>query len=144
MTNPTNRSSSRLTIRAFQTWLEGLVDVGATVPASAVLARLPEIDHEPAPPASGPVPDPSWREKLWTCPAETRLGLEELCEALSRSSSWIYHRTSIKAVNRIPHRKLDGVLCFTAGAVRAWIRDSEQVVCAGPMASSLRAIEGGR
>ena len=122
---------------AFRAWLEGLADAEATVPASAVLARLPHADSEVVTPAFVPTPDSSWRERLWTCPAETRLGLDELCEAMSRSSSWIYHRTSAKAVNRIPHRKLDGVLCFTAGEVRAWIRDSEQVVCAGPMESSL-------
>lgn len=122
---------------AFRAWLEGLADAEATVPASAVLARLPHADSEVVTPAVVSTPDSSWRERLWTCPAETRLGLDELCEAMSRSSSWIYHRTSAKAVNRIPHRKLDGVLCFTAGEIRAWIRDSEQVVYAGPMESSL-------
>ena len=92
-----------------------------------------------------PVEAESWRERLWTVPAETRLGLEELREALDRSASWIYHRTAAKAEHRLPHRKLDSVLVFTAGEVRAWLRDREEVVCAGPMEPPrLRAIGGGR
>ena len=115
------------------------------IPARVVLDRHPpaEPELEVSPPA--PVARESWRERLWSCPAETRLGLEELCKALDRSASWIYHRTTPKAEHRLPHRKLDGVLCFTAGEVRAWIRDREEVMHAGRMESPrLQAVGGGR
>jgi len=78
----------------------------------------------------------SWRERLWTVPAETRLGVQEVAEALGRPRSSIYARTGPKAEDPLPHRKLDGTLLFTAGELRAWIRDREDVVAAGPMEST--------
>ncbi len=78
----------------------------------------------------------TWREKLWTVPAETRLGVTELSEALGRPRSFVYARTQKQADDPIPHRKLDGALVFTAGEVRAWVRARENVVQAGPMEST--------
>jgi predicted DNA-binding transcriptional regulator AlpA len=78
----------------------------------------------------------SWRERLWTVPAETRLGVHELTQALGRPKSWIYRRTSAKADGRLPHRKLGGELLFTAGEIRAWLREHEEVIEAGPMESA--------
>lgn len=120
-----------------RTWLESLAEVYATIPAEEVIRRLPPAESEVSPPPPGPVEvsAASWRERLWTVPAETRLGLEEVCEAIGRSPSWIYHRTSAKAENLLLYRKLDGTLVFTAGEVRAWSRGQEEVVHAGPMGS---------
>jgi hypothetical protein len=90
----------------------------------------------PAP--EGP-PEPvvqTWRERLWTVPAETRLGVHELAEALNRPKSWIYRRTGVKAEGRIPHRKQGGELVFAAGEVRAWLRSHEEIIEAGPMEST--------
>jgi len=79
----------------------------------------------------------TWRERLWLVPAETRLGTHEVLEAFGRGRSWLYsHLSEERGVDRIPHRKLDGVLLFTAGELRAWIRAHEEVVSAGPMESS--------
>lgn len=72
-----------------------------------------------------------WRERLWMAPPETRLGTIELSQALGRPKSWIYSRTQAAADNPIPHRKLDGSLVFTVGEVRAWIRETEDVVIPG-------------
>jgi len=89
-------------------------------------------------------PAPStWRERLWVVPSETRLGVGEVAEALGRPKSYVYERTGSKAENPLPHRKLDGVLLFAAGELRAWIRDSEEAIHGGPMdppARSLRAM----
>lgn len=77
-----------------------------------------------------------WREKLWACPAETRLGVRELAEALGRPKSFVYRLTSITAARAgktpLPHRKLDGELVFVAAEIRAWLSAQEEVVVTGP------------
>ena len=90
---------------------------------------------EPAPTPPNPAAEWTWRERLWIVPAETRLGTTELAEALGRPRSFVYARTQAGAEDPIPHRKLDGTLLFTAGEVRAWIRDREEVLAGGPMES---------
>lgn len=93
-----------------------------------ILERVAEVD----PPTTEPTEDASepatWREKLWKSPPETRLGVVEVAEALGRPKSFVYARTGSKAEDLIPHRKLDGALVFTAGELRAWIEDREEVV----------------
>lgn len=121
-----------MTAHELRTWLVHLAEAEATVPARVVLERLP--GDEPTPTGPTPEPEPAtWREKVWTVPAETRLGKHELLEALGKSESWLYHRTGPRADNRIPHRKLDGVLVFTAGEIRTWIREAEEVMHGLPM-----------
>ena len=77
------------------------------------------------------ITDPTtWRERLWSVSAETRLGVVEVAEALGRPASYVY--THSKTPEPIPHRKLDGVLVFTAGEVRAWLEAREEVIAPGP------------
>jgi len=125
---------------------------GTRLDASAVAEVLESLAEEkgaPEPASSPPSgAEWSWRERLWTVPAETRLGTSELAEALGRPKSWVYARTQAGAEDPVPHRKLDGTLTFTAGEVRAWIRDREEVVAGGPMESTeaekrLEVLEGG-
>jgi hypothetical protein len=78
----------------------------------------------------------TWRERLWTVPAETRLGVLEVAEALGRPRSFVYARTQKNAIEPIPHRKLDGALVFAAGEVRAWVRAQEETPVAGAMEST--------
>lgn len=109
---------------------------GSLVPAEWIASQIeaegPEQGGEPA--AAPPVDAaPTWREKLWTAPAETRIGIAELREAFDRPASWVYRHTSAKT---IPHRKLDGELIFTVGELRAWAREREEIVHAGPMEST--------
>ncbi len=78
----------------------------------------------------------TWRERLWTVPAETRIGVHELAEALNKPKSWIYRRTGENAEDRLPHRKLGGELVFTAGEIRHWRRSHELICEAGPMEST--------
>jgi hypothetical protein len=83
----------------------------------------------------------SWRERLWTVPPETRLGVREVAEAVDRSRDWVYRAVSGKGAtkagrDRLPCQKLDGELVFTAGAVRTWIQRSELIV--NPPAPLLR------
>jgi hypothetical protein len=67
-----------------------------------------------------------WRERLWVVPPETRLGVAEVVEATGRSRDWVYRHTSAAgAARRLPHRKLEGELVFTAGELRDWIRGAE-------------------
>jgi predicted DNA-binding transcriptional regulator AlpA len=70
---------------------------------------------------------PSWRERLWTCHPDTRLGIEEVCEALGRSKSFVDRHTG---ASTIPHRKLDGELIFVTKELREWLRGREEVVVA--------------
>lgn len=74
----------------------------------------------------------TWRERLWTAPSETRIGREELLEALGRPASWLYRHTGKKATcSLIPHRKLDGELQFVVGEVRRWLIEHEEVLIRG-------------
>ena len=89
-------------------------------------------DAEPADsPAGGKIP-PTWREKLWTVPPETRIGVAELCEATGRTKSWVYRNTSEKATGpRLPHRLMGGELVFVVGELRQWLVEQETTVVAG-------------
>lgn len=90
--------------------------------------------------------DRTWRERLWTAPAEARIGVAELVEALGVSKSWVYARTRADADPRLPHSKIGGSLVFKAGELRAWVRDHEDVVEAYRMESApgeLRVESGG-
>lgn len=71
----------------------------------------------------------TWREKLWTVPADTRLGVREVAEATGRSLDWVYKHTGAAGSGlRLPHRKLDGHLVFLAGELRAWLLEAERIV----------------
>jgi hypothetical protein len=99
----------------------------AGVQASPVLALLPA--------------ETSWRERLWSCPAETRLSVAELAEATGRPTSWIYRRTQdvtdaerrradvrgSTIPQRIPHRREGGRLVFVVAEIRQYLRDVEDV-----------------
>ncbi len=110
----------------------------ALTAAAAALRQLADaldaIAAEPAPtapPAMLPA-EVSWREKLWTCPPETRLGRRELCEAVGRPPSWVYRAIRRNGASPpLPHRKLDGGLVFVAGEVRQWLREHEETVVPG-------------
>ncbi|MDH5761268.1 MAG: helix-turn-helix domain-containing protein [Gemmatimonadota bacterium] len=123
-----------MTEQSFRAWLTTLADADATVPARVVLDRLPDRYAEPEPtdaPALELVPtvESTWREKLWTAPAETRIGVRELAEALGRSTSWVYKRFSAKADHPIPHRRIGGEVVVTVKELREWIRRHEQLRC---------------
>lgn len=78
----------------------------------------------------------TWKERLWTAPAECRIGIQELTEAIGVSKSWAYNRTKKKADPCLPHAKIGGALVFKCGEVRAWIRDHEEVEVAYRMDSA--------
>lgn len=93
-------------------------------------------------PAADPIPsgrrepEPlTWREKLWTVPPETRIGVTELAESVARPKSFVYRHVSPHgAVAPIPCRKLAGELVFVVGEVRRWICEHEQVIVPGRVA----------
>ena len=115
-------SSVAFTVSRIRTWL-------ADENQGSVEAHGPELAE------TLPV---DWRERLWVVPAETRLGVTELCEALGRSRSWVYRHTgSCSQENRVlPHRLLEGSLIFVAGEVRTWIREHEEVIHGLPMTTT--------
>jgi len=94
----------------------------AMVPVSWIRTRLEEEEAEPE-----PVPvEPSWRELVWTCDPERRLGVREVAEASGHCLSWVYRRTMSGATEPIPHKKLgNGELVFRSGEVREWLRQRE-------------------
>ena len=104
---------------------------GTLVPRDWLVEQLrdagvaaPPVEHAP-----DPATPASWREKLWTCASETRLGVAELAEALGRPTSWVYRHTSEKSgYDRVPHRRQEGALIFLAGEVRAWLQQHEEAV----------------
>ena len=75
---------------------------------------------------------------LWTADPKTRMGRDELLEAVGKSRSWFYKGTGPKAADRIPRRRLDGELVFVVGEVRLWLRDREQIFAACVPDSSLQ------
>lgn len=125
------------TLRDLREWLAS-APPGTTLPAAAVLELIDsELPDHSAGNTAPALPDPSWRERLWTAPAETRIGARELLEATGKKKSWMYRHTSRKSgLPLLPHRKLDGELVFVVGEVRAWLREHEEIIEAGPMDST--------
>lgn len=130
-------------LRELVDWLRSALP-GTAVPADALVARLepllsagPQLHRDSvAAPPGAPV---TWRERLWTVPAETRLGVRDVAEAIGRPRSWIYRRTGEKCPNaRLPHRRLDGELVFLAGELRTWL-DSHEIIMAAPVVRLTRA-----
>jgi hypothetical protein len=103
---------------------------------AAVVERYAEAGHEVD--IERGLAHPSWRERLWTAPAETRVGVRELSEATGRPKSWVYRHTGPRAKDRIPHRRIDGELVFVVGELRHWFREHEVIVEAGPVADGRR------
>lgn len=125
------------TLDELRAWLDAAPE-GTSLDAKALGTLLADLNPEAR--RDRAEPDPSftpesetWRTKLWTCPAETRLGVAEAAEALGHPKSYVYAHTGPKAENPLPHRKLDGALTFTAGELRHWLRSREQVIEAGQM-----------
>jgi predicted DNA-binding transcriptional regulator AlpA len=72
-------------------------------------------------------PGATWRERLWTCPDDARLRVEDVAEALGRPRSWVYRAVAaVRGVHRLPASRLSGELVFVAAAVRAWLEREEQ------------------
>ena len=112
--------------------LERLPDE-ALVPVGWIRAHLDGIDVTPALVVENgdDRAHQTWRERLWTVVPATRLGVQELSEALGRSAHFVYRRTSSKADQNgcrpIPHRKLAGELVFVVGEIRRWIEEEEEL-----------------
>ena len=108
--------------------------------AAAALRQLAEALDQiaaqpapPAPPAMAPA-EVSWRERLWTCDPQVRIGVPELSEGVDRPKSWVYRAARGNgSCPPLPHRKLDGQLVFVAGEVRRWLVEHEQTVVPGRM-----------
>lgn len=132
-TVPIAVSSHPASIPAFVALLRQMPP-GTLLTAAGIVETLEQMDSAPVqavalvqpPTSSGPA---SWREKLWTVPAETRLGVVEVAEACGHPRSWVYRRTGERCgAGRIPHRRLDGELVFVAGELRAWLGEHEEVI----------------
>lgn len=99
------------------------------LPAHSVLALIREAVPEGKNAAIELSPASTWRERLWSAPPETRLGVEELSDAIGRPKSWIYRHTSAKSgLELLPHRRLDGALVFLVGEIRKWVAEHEATV----------------
>ena len=108
---------------------------GTMIPAAELAGLLADFDvgelARPAPVAPDHAGTASWRVLLWTVDPETRIGRNEILEAVGRPVSWLYRHTGEAATHRIPHRKLHGQLVFVVGEVRRWLRDREEIVVGG-------------
>ena len=114
--------------------LEAIPD-GSLVPiefAREIIRELLSANY--AAPNEQPSPEiDACGKRIWTIPAETRLGVKELSEATGKPASWIYRHTSRKSgaaleLDLLPHRKLDGGLVFIAGEIRAWLQAHERTI----------------
>ena len=124
-----------------QRWLATAPN-GTMVSTETLAEMLDGLDvepaHQPDQVTSPPLP---WSVLLWSADPETRIGRNELLEAIGKPRSWLYRRTGAKAKHRIPHRKLDGELVFVVGEIRRWLRDREEIVAAGPMDRPSRSLK---
>ena len=119
-------------------------EVDATAPVSKVVNQLASelraADVDDGDTAETPtLAATSWRERLWTAPPETRLGVRELAAALGRPRSWVYRAVSqwtylkrpnsahakVRRHDPLPARRMNGVLVFTVSDVRAWLQRIE-------------------
>lgn len=128
------RVEARQSPREIRAWLAA-APPGTLVEAQALalaLAGVDELDLEEGR-ATRTEHAPCWRERLWTAPADTRIGVGELCEALGRTKSWVWRHTGPRSpAPRLPHRKLDGELVFVVGEVCAWLREHERIIVGRP------------
>ncbi|CAN5872266.1 hypothetical protein BH11GEM2_BH11GEM2_06700 [soil metagenome] len=129
------RSLAHGSLSSFVGWLEA-APASTTLSAADLLGVLaPLAAQQPAttPLSVSEALGTTWRERLWSVPPETRLGVREAAEALGRPKSWVYRHTAEKGMgeDRLPHRKLDGELLFVAGELRAWLTTHEEVVVRG-------------
>ncbi|MDB4875728.1 MAG: hypothetical protein JWM41_2174 [Gemmatimonadetes bacterium] len=140
MGSNSGRTSTPNSLPALIEWL-GAALPGTKLDAAALHAQLVEITPtlaDPAIPIAAETPA-TWRERLWVAPAETRLGVRELAEAIGRPLSWCYRHTSTKTgVALLPYRKLDGELVFVASEIRTWIAEHEEIIERGQMSSPRR------
>lgn len=101
-----------------------------TLTAADVLKLLEELDGKATgQPFIHTAPDrPTWpwSALLWAVPEETRIGVDQLSEAVGRPRSWIYKHSGREGTcARLPHCKMDGVLVFQVGEVRRWLVEHE-------------------
>ena len=120
-----------------QRWLSQ-APPGTLVPTELVAQVLAAAASDPGQPPR--VLTPTWRERIWTCDPQTRIGVLELAEAVGRTKSWVYRGTGERAKGpRIPHRLLQGELVFVVADIRAWLLEREVVVVPGhPMDLAVR------
>ena len=106
--------------------------------ADALKDAAKKVGVQPSEPGATPATlELTWRERLWLVPAETRMGVNELAEALGRSKSWVYKRTQGRAGEELlPYRKLDGELQFVVGEIRTYLHEREEVVFRLPSEST--------
>lgn len=112
----------------------------AAVVFEQVASAAPRLRIEPGPEVDATREShATWKERLWSAPADARIGRDELLEALGKSQSWLYALTSKKTPleKRIPHRKtIDGELVFVVGEIRDWIISREVIMVPGSLARS--------
>ena len=106
-----------------------LAVVGALPDSASVTMPVAELrrwlDGIPTEVAATAIPV-TWRERLWTCPPDTRLVVRDLAEALGRPRSWVYRAVAVgRGAHRLPARRLHGELIFEAGEVRSWLEKEE-------------------
>ena len=127
------QASDPKTLQELKEWLTR-APAGTQIEAGALLAVLGALaEAQELAVGNGDEPgDWTWRERLWTVPADTRIATAELCEALGRPRSWVYRHTSPRSgCTLLPHRKLDGQLIFVVAEIRAWLGENEEIIQRG-------------
>ena len=114
-----------------------MLEPSTAVALAELLERLAALlresaAHQPQPAVAPAAAEPTWVERLWAAPDQVRFGVPELCQALGVRRSWVYRHTCRGSrLPPIPHRKLDGIVLFTAGEVRDWVRQNSVTIVPG-------------
>ena len=108
--------------------------IAAEVTASLLSAlEAKGREHATTRPAESSPREPSWRERLWTVPPETRLTQKEMLEAFDRGRTWL--NTDAKDLDpKIPYRVELGRPVYLAGELRDWIKSQSVVKIPGSIA----------
>lgn len=124
--------AARRTVADVIAWLE-LAPTGTLLPVAGLLEQLRAVTPDRAPEMAVVDSPTTWRERLWTVPPETRLGVPELAEAIGRPKSWVYRHCSRRSgLPLLPHRKLDGETLFVVGEIRRWVAEHEEIAQRAP------------
>lgn len=99
---------------------------GTMIPAQGICEMLAALVEGRGQMDSPAAPSETWREKLWTVPPDTRIGVRELAQAMNRPVSWVYRRTAARSHKApLPCHRLDGRVEFVVGEIRAWLASHE-------------------
>lgn len=134
-----------MTAAELRRWVAAAPEGASVTIPCTTLAGILAADAGPEEAVSPPSTEPvaSWRHRVWTVAADTRLDAEEAAEALGWTVSTVYRQTHPnlgrtektprpRDERTLPFSRVGRRLVFTAGELRAWIQANTRLEVPGP------------